>query len=342
MKETINVSIAGIAFILDKECYVMLSNFLTQSRLSLQDNASAAQIISDVEVRIAEQILSVQDAGKPVSMPLLRPIIEQLGGNVTPLVAEPAMQSNTNQTLSKRLFRNPKGAILGGVCSGMATYFNMDVVVFRILFLLPLFFSGIFMSWLHNGIGGFSSSINATLFFLYIILWIVIPKAKTPREKLEMQGEQITIDSMAQYNNATMECSSSSTGNAGRTIASILKILAVIMGIMLFVGAIVGTIISLGIVSYEMSYKWTPIPEFLSIVKLTYTEAALWCSAIVLVPVFAICYLIMSSVFTFWGRKVVPISLMIIWLIMVIAAVVLMIVHMNEIVTISRGAIDYW
>ena len=38
----------------------------------------------------------------------------------------------------KRLFRNPEGRMIGGVCSGLGAYFNKSAVGIRLIFLAPI------------------------------------------------------------------------------------------------------------------------------------------------------------------------------------------------------------
>jgi len=103
--------------------------------------------------------------------------------------------------IRKRLFRDPDHRVIGGVASGLASYFNVEVWIPRVLFCLPLIASAIASIFRHtwfdfdgpvfiaNGFGG-------TLFITYIILWIVLPEARTASEKLEMRGEKIDLASI--------------------------------------------------------------------------------------------------------------------------------------------------
>jgi phage shock protein PspC (stress-responsive transcriptional regulator) len=90
-------------------------------------------------------------------------------------VPEPATLKRT-----RRLFRDPDHTVFGGVCSGLAAYFNIDVLLMRVLF-FAAFFLGLFGFW------------------IYIILWIVAPKANTVAEKLEMRGEPVTVENIWNY-----------------------------------------------------------------------------------------------------------------------------------------------
>ena len=89
----------------------------------------------------------------------------------------------------KRMYRNPDEKIIGGVCSGFGTYFNLNPWIFRVIFLLPLF--SLVSSW-HFGIFAFSPG----FLIVYIILWLVIPEAHTTSEKLEMKGEKVDLNSI--------------------------------------------------------------------------------------------------------------------------------------------------
>ncbi len=97
--------------------------------------------------------------------------------------------------VAKRLYRNPNDRFIGGVCSGIATYFKIDSWIPRLVFLLPLFLNalGIIsfspLSHLFRGID-FNWNINGSLFLLYVILWIIVPEAKTVKQRLEMMGEE--------------------------------------------------------------------------------------------------------------------------------------------------------
>ena len=78
------------------------------------------------------------------------------------------------------MYRDPDTRILGGVCGGMGAYWHIDPIIVRVLFLIALF---------GFGIG----------FLLYILLWIVIPVAKTTAQKLEMRGEPVTVENIKRF-----------------------------------------------------------------------------------------------------------------------------------------------
>ncbi len=104
----------------------------------------------------------------------------------------------------KRMYRNPNNKFIAGVCSGIASYFNINVWIPRILFLIP--FVSFFFKWAHIGPLSFpqfiSFSFSPGSVLIYIILWLVLPEANTTSEKLEMKGEKVDLDSIK---NSVME-----------------------------------------------------------------------------------------------------------------------------------------
>ena len=111
------------------------------------------------------------------------------------LPAKP-LQSN----IKKRLFRNPDEKVVGGVAGGLAAFFNIPVWLPRLVFVLP-FVMGVFSSIFHNTFFDFepvfiTGGFGGTIFITYIVLWIVLPLANTPTEKLQMRGEKIDVNSI--------------------------------------------------------------------------------------------------------------------------------------------------
>lgn len=100
--------------------------------------------------------------------------------------------------VSKKLYRNPDNRIIAGVCGGIGSYFNINPWIPRIIFLLPfitfLFRWHNFWFWSFPGILKFTFSPGTLL--VYIILWIVIPEARTTSEKLQMKGEKVDLNSI--------------------------------------------------------------------------------------------------------------------------------------------------
>ncbi|HYO21318.1 MAG TPA: PspC domain-containing protein, partial [Flavisolibacter sp.] len=107
----------------------------------------------------------------------------------------------------KRFFRNPDDQILGGVCGGLAAYFNKNARTIRLIFAAPLLLNiiisvlnGIFnASELDFGIVDVAfGSLTSTFIIAYIVLWIVLPLARTPYDKMEMRGETVDVNRIRQ------------------------------------------------------------------------------------------------------------------------------------------------
>lgn len=115
------------------------------------------------------------------------------------IVPSQSIESN----ITKRLYRSADQRVIGGVCGGLAAYFNIDVWIPRLIFALP-FILGIISSSFNAFMWDWdfapriiSGSFGGTLFITYIVLWIAVPVAHTAAEKLEMRGEKVDFSSIA-------------------------------------------------------------------------------------------------------------------------------------------------
>ena len=104
--------------------------------------------------------------------------------------------------LKNRLYRNPEEKVIGGVASGLAAYFNIQVWIPRLIFALPLVL-GILGSMTHRFFWGFDfgpsfifGSFGGSLTVIYAILWAIIPEANSASEKLEMRGERVDLNTI--------------------------------------------------------------------------------------------------------------------------------------------------
>ncbi len=112
-------------------------------------------------------------------------------------IAVPSSATTVIGSRRKKLYRDMDEKYLGGVASGLAHYFGISTWIPRVIFLLPLL--GLFShSWRQFGYSFGHDLFNLTPgpLFIYIILWIVLPEAKTTAEKLEMKGEKVDINSI--------------------------------------------------------------------------------------------------------------------------------------------------
>jgi phage shock protein PspC (stress-responsive transcriptional regulator) len=119
-------------------------------------------------------------------------------------IAVPSTSVKEVGGIRKRLFRDLDKKVIGGVCAGMSKYFGVQVSIIRVLFLLPTILLivnwnrfHLFQFWEFDD---FSNIFDVTFMpgaiFVYIVLWLVLPEARTSADKLEMMGEKVDINSI--------------------------------------------------------------------------------------------------------------------------------------------------
>jgi phage shock protein PspC (stress-responsive transcriptional regulator) len=108
--------------------------------------------------------------------------------------------------IGKRFYRNPDDKVISGVAGGLAAYFDKPSWAFRLIFAAPLLLNilfgvlnGIFFMWERDIFPNFFiGSFSGTFVLAYIILWIVLPEANSPFEKMEMRGEKVDVNRIRQ------------------------------------------------------------------------------------------------------------------------------------------------
>ena len=119
-------------------------------------------------------------------------------------IAVPSTSVKEVGGIRKRLFRDLDKKVIGGVCAGMSKYFGVKVGIIRALFLLPTIL--LITNWNHFHLfqfwefDDFNNFFDVTFMpgaiFVYIVLWLVLPEARTSADKLEMMGEKVDINSI--------------------------------------------------------------------------------------------------------------------------------------------------
>ena len=119
-------------------------------------------------------------------------------------IAVPSTSVKEVGGIRKRLFRDLDKKVIGGVCAGMSKYFGVKVGIIRVLFLLPTIL--LIFNWNHFHLfqfwefDDFNNFFDVTFMpgaiFVYIVLWLVLPEARTSADKLEMMGEKVDINSI--------------------------------------------------------------------------------------------------------------------------------------------------
>ncbi|MCW3785743.1 PspC domain-containing protein [Plebeiibacterium sediminum] len=182
MQKTVNINLSGSVFYIDDDAYALLRQYLDKLENYFGNQEEGKEIIHDIESRIAELFNEkLNDKGAVVNMAMVEDVIAKMG-QPEDFEEEASEEKETGSykeekyyKQKKRLYRDVDNRVLGGVCGGIAAYFNTDPVFVRVLFaILPFLSFGIIIP-------------------VYIVLWIIIPAAITTAQKLEMRGENVTI-----------------------------------------------------------------------------------------------------------------------------------------------------
>ncbi|SDT60741.1 phage shock protein C (PspC) family protein [Mucilaginibacter mallensis] len=194
MNKTIIININGTVFHIEEDAYEILKEYMTNVKRHFLNSADSLEITTDIENRLAEmfsEILTHENKQVVVEQDV-QSVIEQMGtvdefDEIYEDAKTDTNSTNTYATGERRLFRDPDDHLVSGVCAGIANYFNIEPVWIRLAFALSFFFAG-------SGL------------LLYIILWIVIPKALTRADRMAMKGEKLNLQGFK--NNLEEELSS--------------------------------------------------------------------------------------------------------------------------------------
>lgn len=223
MNKTVSIHLQGVPFILEEQAFDRLNSYMLQLKEILQKEEGSDEIIQDIELRMVELIQQKLTPFKQVvELSVIEQIIEKLGEPEVFSDDTEAIHETTsalhNDSVEKRLFRDGDRAMIGGVCAGVAAYFNIDVVIVRVIYIC---------CFLTFGIG----------FLLYIALWAIIPIAKTSSDKLRMKGQHVNLENMkSELEDAANRIKKGARefkSNSGiqSTFGSILRVISVIIGI---------------------------------------------------------------------------------------------------------------
>jgi len=271
MKKTLTINISGSIFHIDEDAFEKLQDYLRTINSHYGAGEEGREIISDIESRIAEifqEKLSSKD--QVVNVDMVEEVITIMGrpeeifetDDETTEESQNQSQTTTTSRKKRRLYRDPDKRVFGGVSSGLSAYFGIDVVVFRLLFVL-FFFLGY----------GFA-------FLLYIILWIVVPKATTTSQKLEMKGKKVNISNIEEsikdeYNEVKEDFDKMREKNGpqvkdgfdrsvdflGSALRLVLKVIIILLGIGFIFAGFVSLISFIGSMIFAHSF-FGPFADF--------------------------------------------------------------------------------
>ena len=181
MKKVISAGIGGRSFTINEDAYERLSSYLTLFRSHVKE-IGTEEVMDELESRIADLFYeSVGDSNRVVDLELVEKVISQLGmpdgsSTTASAAASPGPAVNPN----RKLYRDTDDVRIAGVCSGLALYFGIDTALVRIIMLIALV-------------------VGSAGFWIYVILWIAVPKAITAAQKCELRGLAPTAENLSKF-----------------------------------------------------------------------------------------------------------------------------------------------
>nr|WP_199157895.1 PspC domain-containing protein [Pedobacter sp. ASV2] len=181
MEKTIIINIGNTIIHIEESAYELLKAYLAEVKQHFANHADDLEIVTDIENRIVELLTEQLEEQKKqvVDLANVNFVIGQMGrvqdfDTVEEGEEEPVMNTNYQYHAEKKLYRDMDDRVVAGVCSGIAHYVNIEAKWVRLgTFLIAC-------------IGGFG-------LLVYALLWIIMPKAKSRLEKMEMKGEPANL-----------------------------------------------------------------------------------------------------------------------------------------------------
>lgn len=236
MKKNFPININGLIFNIDEDAYDRLKTYLEQLHVAFP-GAEGNETVADIESRISEifseiaggrgNIITIDDVnmviermGRPADLAGDSAEGEQPQGGATPPPFMGVADDASAARAQKRLYRDERNKVFGGVIAGLAQYFGWNVTAMRVILVVLCLFT------------------RVVPLFIYLIAWMIIPAARTPRQILEMTGQPITVGNVGQTILGTSAPAAPGAASEGNGFWSILgKIVLAFIG---FVGVMVG------------------------------------------------------------------------------------------------------
>lgn len=304
---------SGQAFCIDEDACLKLQEYIDTLENHYLKEEDGREIMADIENRIAELFTeSLAKQHKEVlSMPDVEAMVATMG---SPSDIFDGEVESAVPPVKRRLYRDADHAVMGGVAAGMAAFLNVSAVWIRLIFLGLLWFSGLSL-------------------WIYIVLWVIVPKARTTLQKLEMRGQDANISNIEKKIKAAYR--EVSQGNkldvflqrTGQLLNSVLlgvadllkRLFRVVSGIFAVIGLAVGSILAMLCFSLWVSphiYELTPfwrLPDRVSDLLMLMPVKLLW-ALFFLLPLFLVIFLSAKRLFHFRSNTIVVVVLLCGWL----------------------------
>lgn len=295
MNKTIIININGTVFHIEEEAYEVLQAYMTDIKRHFSYSRDNEEIVTDIENRLAEMFSErlAELKSEVVTQPDVNDIIGRMGSASQFDLGEDEENTATSYSREERkLFRDPDNRAIGGVCAGLAHYFNTEPRWIRLITLL------ITLLW-------------GTGLVIYAILWIILPIAKTRADKMAMKGEAVTLQNFKKNFEREMDSISPGLSKATSALGAFVDQLGFILGKLLTVlvkiigGVIIGLCVltvltgTLGLVgsfSFWSSSNFTAMP--FGAIPQEYRAQLFVCAFIVcIVPFIALFFFTLRTIF---------------------------------------------
>ncbi|MDR3340596.1 MAG: DUF2807 domain-containing protein [Candidatus Symbiothrix sp.] len=322
MKKTITVNLNGRVFTMDEDAYHLLDNYLKNLRIYFRKEEGSTEIIADFEARI-EELLSekIHSGYEVISIAQVEEVITRVGKPADFADKEEKKEAEKQNPrpeygyVRKKFFRDMSDKMFGGVCSGIAAYYGWDVLAIRIIAVILIFATTL---WIVP---------------IYLLAWLFFPAAFTAEEKLMMRGKPITVENIGKAVAAEVEAARATIEKKGclsgvvDLFVAVIKVFLIVMccliGIpLLFALAI--TLITLFAVLFGVGggllgflpFAWIQDSSFLTVAHpLLTTISFLFVLAI---PLISLIYAVISYL-----AKLKPVNKAVKWIFLVIWIVAL-------------------
>lgn len=228
MKEITRIHLAKTPYSVEIDAKKQLEKYVHDIERVMRADAEAMQ---EIEARMVE-LLAARKIEKDgvISKEDVAALRTQMGEpkEFSEDGVEPKEEVEVAEKPQKRLMRNPDSAIFGGVCAGIGAYFGINAWWIRILAIISPFIS------------------MGTAIIIYIVLWIVMPPARTATEKLQMAGKPVTLDALQRF-------SQDDESRIGKdsAVAKLFRAALGTVALMVAVGALLATIVG-GVLGFSI------------------------------------------------------------------------------------------
>ena len=189
MQKVVTINLNGNAYQLDQQGYDALHAYLERAEAQLSGNPDKVEIMRDLEQSIAEKCLRYLGPGKSV---VTTADVEQILREIGPVDSDsPTPPSGTTSETSsspRRLYQIREGALVSGVCNGLAAYFNVDPTMVRVAFAIAAVVE----------MSAYDQPPILTI-GLYVLLMFIVPYAKTSEERAAAQGASASLPFKLQH-----------------------------------------------------------------------------------------------------------------------------------------------